>query len=102
MKSEEIEHTTDAQYQEAMIEMVKDLLKVLDGHDALFGMQALLGALANVVIDSAPDAKSATHVVMGMAVTTVQGIQRAFDLMEDESRLDGEEDATHEVPFRMQ
>ena len=102
MTAEEIENTTDEEYQQAMIAMVTVLLKELSGHDPLFGMQALLASLANIAIDSAPNAQSAKQVVMGMVITTIQGIQRAFDLMEQEDLLEGEEEATHDVPFRMQ
>jgi len=102
MKSEDIENATDAEYQEAMFEMVKSILTVVSGHDVLFGMQALFGAIANVAIDSAPDAESAKTVFMGMAVTTVQGIHNAFEMMDAAERLDGEEDATHDTPHRMQ
>lgn len=102
MKTDEIEKATEEQYQQAMIEMIKSLLEKLDGHDCLFGMQALFGAIANIVMDSAPNSESAKQVVMGMVLTTLQGIQQSFDMMEDEERLEGEEDATHEVPFRMQ
>lgn len=102
MKSDEIEKASHEEYQQAMLEMVTKILMCVDGHDALFGMQALMGALANIVIDSAPDAESATRAVMGLSITTVQGVQNAFKMLEDETRMEGEEDATHEVPFRMQ
>lgn len=102
MKTDEIEKATHDEYQQAMIEMVTKILMCVDGHDALFGMQALMGALANIVIDSAPDKESATRAVMGLSITTVQGIQEAFRMMADETHLEGEEGATHEVPFRMQ
>lgn len=102
MKTEEIEKATHEEYQQAMIEMVTKILMCVDGHDALFGMQALMGALANIVIDSAPDEESATSAVMGLSISTVHGIKKAFEMMADETHLDGEEGATHEVPFRMQ
>lgn len=102
MNAEEIENATDEEYQKAMIDKVTIFLKELSGHDPLFAMQALLAALANIVIDSAPNADSAKKVLMGMVITTIQGIQRAFDLMEQEDLLEGEEEATHDVPFRMQ
>lgn len=102
MKTEEIENATDQEYQEAMVVMIKSILEIVSGHDILFGMQALMGALANVVLDTAPNAESATDVVRNLAATTCVGIIRAFDMMEDETHLDGEENATHETPFRTQ
>lgn len=102
MKTDEIEKASHEEYQQAMIEMVTKILMCVDGHDALFGMQALMGALANIVIDSAPDKEAATRAVMGLSITTVRGIEHAFEMLSDEERLEGEESATHEVPFRMQ
>ena len=102
MKTDEIEKATHDEYQQAMIEMVTKILTCVDGHDALFGMQALMGALANVIIDAAPDEEAATHALMGLSISAVHGVKKAFTMMADEERLEGEETATHEVPFRMQ
>ena len=102
MNTEEVEKATHEEYQQAMIEMVTKILTCVDGHDALFGMQALMGALANVIIDSAPDEESATHALMGLSISAVHGVKKAFEMIADETRLEGEEGATHEVPFRMQ
>lgn len=102
MKTEDVENATHEEYQQAMVKMVTEILNCLTGHDTLFGMQALMGALANVVIDTAPDEESATHAVMGLSISTVHGIKKAFQMMNDETHLEGEEGATHEVPFRMQ
>lgn len=102
MKTEDIKNCTDEDYQKAMVEMVQSLLEKLNGHDALFGMQALMATLGNVAIDTAPSRNDAVQAIMGLSISTVASINKAYDMMEDEDRLEGEENANHEIPFRLQ